>query len=222
MSMLSRLRLHTRDWTRDTRGSVPVEGVIAATWLIWWYIASFQFFDAFRQKNINLKAAYTIADMVSRIQPDDAVDSDYIEGLNTLFDYLTFSRKPTWVRVSSVIWDDVDKRYEIAWSYATGAAGGQTNSTIQSDAYRIPDMPSGDSVILVETHMAYEPIFNIGLRAQWYTTFITTRPRFSSCVNYDLNDGVTLPACFYDSDIDMSDNTSDDNTTDPTVDPDGS
>lgn len=214
MSTLSRLRLRTLDWARDGRGSMPVEGLIASTWLIWWYIASFQFFDAYRQKNINQKAAYTIADMVSRIQPLDAVDADYIEGLNTLFDYLTFSRKPTWVRVSSVIWDNTDKRYEIAWSYATGAAGGQTTATIQNSANRIPTMPEGDSVILVETNMAYEPIFNIGIKARWYTTFITTRPRFSSHVAFDRQDG-TPPAYIYDSDVDMSDNTSDDNTTDP-------
>lgn len=220
MSILTRLRLRTASFARETRGSMPVEGIIASTWLIWWYVASFQFFDAYRQRNINLKAAYTIADMVSRVQPDDAVDSNYIEGLNTLFDYLTFSRRATWVRVSSVIWDDVDNRYEIAWSYATGAAGGQTDATIQNDANRIPVMPAGDSVILVETNMAYEPIFNIGLKAQWYTTFITTRPRFTSCVKFDLNDGVTLPACIYDSDIDMSDNTSDDNTGDNSSPPD--
>lgn len=220
MSVLSRLRLRAAAFARDRRGSMPVEGIIASTWLIWWYVASFQFFDAYRQKNINLKAAYTLADMISRVQPDDAVDSAYIEGLNTLFDYLTFSRRPTWVRVSSVIWDDVDNRYEIAWSYATGSAVGHTDSSIQAEASRIPVMPAGDSVILVETNMAYEPIFNIGLNAQWYTTFITTRPRFTSCVKFDLNDGVTLPACIYDSDIDMSDNVSDDNTGDATVDPD--
>ncbi|WP_413870599.1 pilus assembly protein [Albidovulum sp.] len=217
MSMLSRLRLRTLDRLRDSRGSMPVEGLIAATWLIWWYVASFQFFDAYRQKNINLKAAYTIADMVSRVQPDDAVDSGYIDGLNTLFDYLTFSRRATWIRVSSVIWDPADNRYEIAWSYATGPVGGQTDATIQNDAYRLPVMPAGDSVIVVETNMAYEPIFNIGLNAQWYRTFIATRPRFSSCVKYDLQDGVTLPACIYDSDVDMSDNTSDDDTTDPSI-----
>lgn len=225
MSLLSRLRLLTasraRSFAGESRGSMPVEGILASTLLIWWYIASFQFFDAFRQKNVNMKAAYTIADMVSRVQPDDSVDSNYIEGLNTLFDYLTFSRKETWVRVSSVIWDDIDNRYEIAWSYATGRVGGQTDTTIQNYASRIPNMPAGDTVILVETNMAYEPIFNIGLKAQWYTTFITTRPRFDSCVKYDLQDGVTLPACIYDSDIDMSDNTSDDGTTDPTVVPDG-
>lgn len=218
MTLLKALRLRLTGFRAEERAAVPVEGVIASTFLIWWLVASFQFFDAYRQKNINLKAAYTIADMVSRIQPDDAVDEDYIEGLNTLFDYLTFSRKPTWVRVSSVIWDNTDNRYEIAWSYATGAAGGQTDATIQNSANRIPTMPAGDSVILVETNMAYEPIFNIGIKAKWYTTFITTRPRFTSCVKYDLKDGVTLPACIYDSDVDMSDNTSDDDTTDPSID----
>ncbi|OYX45252.1 MAG: hypothetical protein B7Z02_01380 [Rhodobacterales bacterium 32-67-9] len=217
MNLLSRLRLRSLAWRDDTRGSMPVEGLLASVWLIWWYIASFQFFDAYRQKNVNLKAAYTIADMISRVQQDEAIDADYIEGMNTLFDYLTFSRKPTWVRVSSVIWDDTDNRYEVAWSYATGTTPGQTDTTIQDDAYRIPVMPAADSVILVETNMAYEPIFNIGLKAQWYTTFIPTRPRFTSCVKYDLKDGVTLPACIYDSDVDMSDNTSNDNTTDPSI-----
>lgn len=218
MSLYSRLKFRTRSLADDTNGSMPVEGLLASTFLIWWYVASFQFFDAYRQKNVNLKAAYTIADLVSRVSAEDSVNADFIEGLNTVFDYLTFSRKPTWVRVSSVIWDDADNRYEIAWSYATGTAGGHTDASIQAEANRIPNMPAGDSVILVETHMAYEPIFSIGLNAQWYTTFITTRPRSPSCIRFDLQDGVTLPACFYDSDIDMNDNVSDDNTTDPSID----
>ena len=217
MSILQRLRFSIGRRASDERGSMPVEGILASTWLIWWYIASFQFFDAYRQKNVNLKAAYTIADLISRTQPDDSVDSDYIEGLNTLFDYLTFSRRATWVRVSSVIWDNSDNRFEVAWSYATGPVGGQTDATIQSDAYRIPSMPAGDSVIVVETNMAYEPIFNMGLKAQWYRTFITTRPRWPSSVRFDKQDG-TEPACIYDSDVDMSDNVSDDNTTDTTID----
>ncbi len=47
---------------------MPVEGVIASTFLIWWYIASFQFFDAYRQKNVNQKGAYTVADLISRVR----------------------------------------------------------------------------------------------------------------------------------------------------------
>lgn len=199
MSLYSRLKLQTRAFTNETDGNMAVEGLFAAILLLWWYVASFQFFDAFRQKNINQKAAYTIADMISR--QNGAVDANYIEGLHTLFDYLTFSNKPTWIRVSSVTWDATMNRYDVAWSYASGASQGHSDASILDQAGRIPTMPQGDFVIIVETNMAYEPIFNIGLDANWYRTFIPTRPRFVPCVPFDKADG-SLVACMYDNSID--------------------
>ncbi|MCB2130329.1 MAG: hypothetical protein KDE03_14980 [Rhodobacteraceae bacterium] len=216
MSLLSRLRVTVRRFGEDRRGSMPTEGVIAATFLIWWYAASFQIFDAYKQKNINLKAAYTVADLISRVPAEESVDEAYINGLNTLFDYLTFSRVPTWLRVSSVFWNDDTGQYNVGWSLATGAAIGYDNVTIQNQAYRIPILATGDYIIIVESNMAYEPIFNIGINAQWYTTFIPTRPRFASCVRYDRHDG-SNPACIYDTAIDSSDNSHTDGTSDPTV-----
>lgn len=196
MSIYSRLKLRGRRFETDTSGSMPTEGVMAFTFLIWWYIASFQFFDAYRQKNINLKAAYTIADMISR--ETDMLDSDYIDGLNTVFDYLTFSNKPTWVRVSSVYWDQVESVNKIAWSYATGSHQVHDNASILTKTNRIPVMPKGDTVIVVETFMAYEPIFSIGLEARWYDTFITTRPRFASQVVFE---GMGSPDADYFPDV---------------------
>jgi hypothetical protein len=183
MSLYSRLKLHGKRFGDDTRGAMPVEGVMASTFLIWWYVASFQFFDAYRQKNINLKAAYTVADMVSR--ETDAIDGNFVDGLNTLFDYLTFSNKPTWLRVSSVYWDGANSLNKVGWSYATGSHPVQNNTTIQYKVNQIPVMPVGDTIIIVETFMAYEPIFNIGLNAMWYDSFITTRPRFASQVQFE-------------------------------------
>ena len=178
MTLLQRVRVF-RD---GTRGSMPTEGVMAATFLIWWYIASFQFFDAYRQKNVNLKAAYTIADMVSR---QENIDEAYVNGLNTVFDYLTYSQRPTWVRVSSVYWDGTTNQYRKHWSYATGAGHlPHTDASLDAEKARLPVMPNGDTVVLVETHMAYEPIFNIGLNARWYDSFIVTRPRVYSCVGW--------------------------------------
>lgn len=219
MSVLSRLRLCGRRFASGEAGAVPVEGVIASTFLIWWYVASFQFFDAYRQKNINQKGAYTIADLISR--ETDAIDGNYVEGMNTLFDYLTFSRLPTTIRVSSVFWDNDNDRNAIAWSYGTGTKPGLTTTELQSQANRIPVMATGDYVIVVETFMAYEPIFNVGLDAQWFRQFITTRPRFTTCITWDKHDG-TIPACIYNTDIDPSDNVSDDGTTPGDVTPDGS
>lgn len=199
MSLYTRLKLRTKDFVTDTDGNMAVEGLMASTFLIWWYVASFQFFDTFRQKNTNLKAAYTIADLVSR--QTEAIDADFIEGLNTLFDYLTTSNEPTWLRVSSVLWDEDEDRYEIAWSYASGSTVGHSTESLQSKASRIPVMPEGDTIILVETNMNFDPRFNVGIEEQWLTTFITTRPRFAACVPFDKEDGST-PACIYDSAVD--------------------
>lgn len=221
MRILSKLRLRAGRFARGERGSMPTEGVIAGIFLTWWYASSFQIFDAYKQKNVNLKAAYTVADLISRVPAEKSIDADYIEGLNTLFDYLTNSRVPTWLRVSSVFWDNDNSQYRVGWSYGTGAAIGHTDQTIQTKANRIPNLALGDYIIVVETNMAYEPIFDIGIAAQWYTTFITTRPRFTTCVTFDRHDGTT-PACIYDTAVDSSDNVADDGTTDPSIPPDSS
>ncbi|MBS0565320.1 MAG: hypothetical protein JSR87_12870 [Proteobacteria bacterium] len=195
MNILRSLRLRLFDFRRDDRGAMEVEGILASTFLIWWYIASFQYFDAFKQKNINLKAAYTIADMLSReTGPANGdptatpVNQAYINGLNTMFDYLTYSRKPTWIRVTSVYFDTTTNKYHVDWSAASGS-GHQLMTTpiLQNYKNRLPILPDGDSVILVETFMAYEPIFSIGINAQVYSTFITTSPRFSSCLPWNTN-----------------------------------
>jgi hypothetical protein len=200
MSLYARLKVYGRQFGDETRGSIPTEGVLAFAFLIWWYIASFQFFDAFRQKNVNLKAAYTVADLVSRQTQD--LDPAYIDGMNTLFDYLTFSRKPTWVRVSVVEWDPVNTKYKIYWSYATSSHPVHTDTTINLQANRIPVMPVGDSVVLVETFMAYEPIFNIGdMGARIFDTFITTRPRFAAKVGFQ-GANVTAPTVHSDGTVD--------------------
>jgi Flp pilus assembly protein TadG len=187
LRFISRLLKALRE---DERGTVPVEGLLAFTFLAWWYMASFTFFDAFRQKNINLKAAYTIADMLSRETGPIAGDSTsvqinqtYVNGLNTMFDYLTNSRQPTWIRVTSVYWDDNDDKYRVDWS-ATSGTGHDEMTTYMLQAYkdRIPVMPNGDTVVLVETFMAYTPVFKVGLDPRWFQTFITTAPRFASCV----------------------------------------
>lgn len=207
MSLLKHLKLRPVRFARDETGNMPAEGVIASVFLVWWYVASFQFFDAYREKNINLKAAYTVADLISR--QTNAIDANFVDGLNTLFDYLTHSRVPTWVRVTSVVWDESEQRFEVQWSYATGSIERLNTATLQANANRIPQMPPGDFVTIVETNMAYEPIFNIGLNAQWYTTFITTRPRYNACVAWRRSDGMTA-GCTYDPNIDTGSNINND------------
>lgn len=190
MTMLKAFRLRLTGFGLEERAAAEVEGVIGSVFLIWWFVASFQFFDAYRQKNINLKAAYSLADMLSRETgptPENpgsaAVDQNYINGLNTMFDYLTNSNKPTWIRVSSVYWDEEADKYRVDWSRTSGTGhDAMTTPNLQSYKNRIPVLPTGDTVIIVETFMEYEPIFGYWLDKNRFTTFIPTRPRFASCL----------------------------------------
>jgi len=204
MTALQRLRLQGRNFRRETEGSMPIEGLLAFCFLVWWYVASYQFFDGFRQKNVNLKAAYTIADLISRETGYDPnvpgsvpVDQNYINGLNKVFDYLTFSNRPTWIRVTSIKYDDTNKKYVVHWSHTSDPTRPvHTDASINREKDRLPVLPPGDSVILVETSSAYNPIFTSVdnspffasfLPASWLNNFIVTRPRFASCVPWDTN-----------------------------------
>ncbi len=75
----------------DDAGSVSVETVIIMPILLWVYVATFVIFDGFRTHNQNVKAAYTIGDMLSR--ETNAIDNAYLEGLSDVFDFLTFGGK---------------------------------------------------------------------------------------------------------------------------------
>lgn len=191
MSLLSRLKLRLQFFAEDCRASLSVETTIIMPLLTWWYVGSFVYFDAFRQQNVNLKAAYTLADMISREGGRDGggssgrVDMNYLNGLNRVFDYLTTTDKPTWIRVSSVSYDTVESKYRVHWSKTTKGKPVHTVETLNAMASRIPILAPGENVVIVETRAAYEPFFNVGLGARWFENFIVTRPRFAPCIPWE-------------------------------------
>jgi len=175
--MLKTTLIRLRMFGADLKGSLSVETVLIFPVLSWCYIAMFIYFDAFRAQSTNLKAAYTISDMLSREL--DPVNASYLDGLNQVFDYLTNTAKPTWIRVTVVTWDDTNKVFKVQWSHATKNRPSLTNATISQISDQIPVMPEADSVIVVETTMAYEPAFSVGLGAFTFDNLVVTRPRFA-------------------------------------------
>lgn len=173
-------------FARDTRGSLSVETALILPILTWLYVGSFVWFDAYRTQNSNLKAAYTIADMLSR--ETVPVTNGYFEGLNRVFDYLTASNHPTYIRVTNLqcteSCDTEGRTLEVTWSYATDGRTALSTGTIAEYKPKIPLMPQGDTVILVETFMAFEPLFNVGLSATSFENYIVTRPRFAPQLLY--------------------------------------
>ncbi len=180
-NVLFRLRL----FRQDVKGTLSVETVIIFPMLGWAYIAMFIYFDAFKAQTINLKAAYTISDLLSReINP---VNMDYLNGMNKVYDYLTYSSDPTWIRVTVVKWSNDDNAFHVQWSKATKSRPSITDDTIALISNQIPTMPESDSVIVVETNMTYEPAFNVGLSSFSMKNLVVTRPRFAPQLLWDPN-----------------------------------
>ncbi|MBS8228884.1 TadE/TadG family type IV pilus assembly protein [Vannielia litorea] len=180
------LRARLATFAQDARGSLSVEAALILPLLCWFYVASFVWFDAFRTQNANLKASYTLADMLSR--ETDPITETYLKGLNTVYDYLTTTRHPTYIRVTTVKCtndcDQESRTLQVDWSYATQGRTKHTNGTITGFKDKIPLMPQGDTVILLETFMAYEPLFNAGIPAKSFENYIVTRPRFAPQLLY--------------------------------------
>lgn len=171
-----------RDFARDERGTATTELVIVLPMLVWSMTAISVYFDAFRARSTNLKAAYTISDMMSRENP--FVGPRYIRGLNTVYDFLAASPNPTWIRVTLVQFDtedplnDSDGVHNLKWSYGTNGKEKLTQGSLSTVENQIPIMGHGDSLILVETHMKYVAFADIGFASYDLDNFIATRPRF--------------------------------------------
>ncbi|KAJ55314.1 hypothetical protein ACMU_11490 [Actibacterium mucosum KCTC 23349] len=170
---------------------ITAEAVIAMPFLVWWYIGSFVFFDAFQARNVNLKAAYTVADMLSR--EDGSVNANYIYGLERVYSYLaTGSGSNAAIRVTLVRCSqncDQDNGYrllEVDWSMGTDDLAALTTGQMSTYLDDIPIMPAGDRVILLETFIDYEPAWDVGiLNPSDFDNLIVTRPRFVPQIQFE-------------------------------------
>jgi len=104
-------------FTRDAKGTASLELMIVLPILLWALAATTVFYDGFRTRYHAQMAAQTIADIMSR--ETDLFTEAYVDGMNDVFDFLVDASIPTRLRVSSVIWDSVNERNRLQWSYGT-------------------------------------------------------------------------------------------------------
>lgn len=178
-------------FAKDTRGGATIESVISLPLLMFWYVASFTFFDAYRVINLNEKATFTVLDLLSRQSKDTNITSVQLEGLNKIYDFLVKDTGPTRIRVTSVGFqtppagDTSKSGYQLLWSFGTRGAPVRTQAELDDVLMktRLPTIPELGSVILLETSLQYTPPFNVGIGQQNYTTFEFIRPRFGLKIN---------------------------------------
>lgn len=187
--MQLRFRRRLRDFSGDNRGTVLVEFLFLLPLMIWGFIALVVYWDVFRTINVTQKAAYSIADLMSR---QVIVKQQFLDGLDDVLAFLTPGTPASRLRITSMRFDagptaaTTDDQYVLIFSHTSSATLAPKYTQVQLQALKpvIPIMDNLDSVIIVETWVDYQPDFDVGvlnmapgLANQTFTQFIVTRPR---------------------------------------------
>lgn len=176
--MMKNLITRLRRFGRDETGNVAIESVIFMPLILSIMAATFSFHDAFRHKSLNIKAAYTISDAISR--QTDPINNAYLDGMVELMEFLTRSAGPYSLRVSLVRWNNKKSKYIVEWSKTRGDFNRYRTRDLAAISDQLPTLLHNERVIVVETSTDYVPPMTVpGLPAQEFYNFGFTRPRFA-------------------------------------------
>ena len=198
------LKRRFRRFAADDTGTITVESILILPVVMWAFVATFVYYDAFASRTASQRAAYTISDSIGR-QQNDVLTPEDLESYNRIFGYLSKTQRDTRLRVSSVVWNPGDELYEIVWSYATNEGIPMTEADLTPELVaRLPVLPQRESAYIVETSVNFVPLTEalplsgIILRRQTLREFIVSRPRFSPQLRFDDGTGLvgtTFPTC---------------------------
>ena len=187
--MLNLISKKWRAFRSGEDGSIIAESVIMFPTLFAAVLATFVFFDAFRNQAINVQANYTIADSFSR-QEEDVTNTQLVNTWR-LHRFLTNSSTLTRVRVSVISYDEDDDSHRIVWSRAKGGGAAYTDrpiSVLGLNKNDIPIMPNEEILLVIQTEVDYEPRFSIGFGAFTFENTTYNRPRSNAeniCYNHN-------------------------------------
>lgn len=177
--MLKMLKNRLKAFAADEQGNVAIETVLFLPLMLTVLAATFSFHDAFRYKSLNVKAAYTISDAISR--ETDPIDNAYLDGMVELLEYLTRSEGPYSLRVTLVRYNKKKNKYVSEWSKTRGDFNRLKTWQLRSMEERLPTLLHNERVIVVETATDYVPPFEVpGLNEEsLFYNYGFTRPRFA-------------------------------------------
>ena len=193
---MTRLPRRIRAFRRDEDGSLSVEAALILPLLLWCFLATFQFFDAYRENAINSRAAFTISDMISREDRGaGGINGPYLTSMQRLMNFLTDSPNPVRIRVTIFTYRESDDTYRRVWSRQRGGIDNHTHASINAMRNRLPIMPDGEHEILFESWTDYQPRFNIGMQERTIYKVVVTRPRYMPTICWH-----TQTSCFEEED----------------------
>lgn len=200
--MLNFLKSRLRNFRRGEDGSIVAETVVVFPTLFAAVMATFIYFDAFRNQAVNLKANFTIADDMSR--KNYTTDNAYMVNAWNLHRFLTNSATLTRLRISVIRYTEGPNQspgegdYIVSWSAPQGGGNYLQNvdiSQIGLNEDEIPVIPPTEILIVVQTEVDYEPTFSIGIAAFTFKNTTYTSPRWSNNLCFSSDGSTSNEVC---------------------------
>jgi hypothetical protein len=178
-----RLAALIRRFCTDERAAIAMETVIITPVLVWCYLSSFIFFDAFRTYSSSIKATYAIADIVSR--QTAMVRAADIDGYGLLLENLVRNNGDARLRVSQIRYDANTDSHCVEWSDATNGEAILFTANLVDLRDQLPIMAHSERLLLVQSFIPYTPVYDMGLNVVTFRNFTVTRPRYAGRVAFE-------------------------------------
>jgi len=175
-------------------GTLTMEFMLWLPILLFWFVISAVFYDAYRTRDAAAKASYTISDIVSRsIEIDDSMLGDLVTLQRSL---LPRAGATMFMRLSAIRCIDVDGCTDLAaasqgdytavWSIVPDQPAwpeGFVPPAVLTDGdlpiELMPPMDTLDEVVLIDVSVPFVPFADwVGINAQQWDFRIVVRPRF--------------------------------------------
>lgn len=176
--MMNRIKKRLAQFRSNEEGSIAVEALLTVPILFWTLMMGYTYFDGYREAASNVKAAYTIGDLISR--ETRTIDDNYIDSMVQLYARMVGTPNNLQMRISLLRYDKKRDRHRVRWSANRGFPTSLSNANVAEVSPKLPPMSDQDTLILVETRNTYHAPFKVGLDDTVMESFIFTRPRFTN------------------------------------------
>jgi hypothetical protein len=183
-----------RRFARAEDAAVSIEAAIILPVLLFLFLLGFTAFDAFRREAVIAKATYAVGDILSRTDADEATSPSEIEGLEDVFELISFAGAGNAdLRVTEIrrVADDL----RVIWSYGTDGQEVLDDDRLDAFLDRIPQLENNERILAVESFANYTPPFDIGIGSRRLAHFIPLRVRENACLSFDASDTGATPGC---------------------------
>lgn len=163
-------------FAQNEQASMTLEFVAVLPLMLFWFVGSIVFFDAYKARMDADAAAIVIADITSR---HVYVNDDFLDEMVFLHRLLLPKVDTTWLRISTIVYDADQNSHSVRWSHVPNALEGEPLEDDDIPTDLLWNMYDGEIAIIVDTQVPYEPMVDwvrIGARNWESRKIIVPRP----------------------------------------------